>query len=214
MPSFVFREKESNRLSLITRKIFMGTNYESRIKTKTYNTHSHAMMTSSNGNIFRVTSTLCGEFTGNRRIPRKGQGLGALMFSLICAWINGLVNNREAGELRRHRAHYGVIVMQLPVSYDILDLYFITNVYVDALAPDDNGIGIPIIKIGRKRLQSHLYNENLHTWKDDLYTETHIVTNRITWLTHWGQETLISVDKQTIIGSDNGLAPFWRQAII
>ena len=43
--------------------------------------------------------------------PHKGQWHGALMFSLICAWINGWVNNREAGDLRRHRAHYGVIVM-------------------------------------------------------------------------------------------------------
>ena len=42
------------------------------------------MMTSSNGNIFRV---------------------GALMFSLIYAWINGWVNNREAGDLIRYRAH-------------------------------------------------------------------------------------------------------------
>ena len=33
------------------------------------------------------------------------------MFSLIGAWINGLVNNGEAGDLRRHRAHYDVIVM-------------------------------------------------------------------------------------------------------
>ena len=33
------------------------------------------------------------------------------MFSLICAWINNWVNNREAGDLRRHRAHYDVIVM-------------------------------------------------------------------------------------------------------
>ena len=41
----------------------------------------------------------------------KGQWRGALMFSLICAWINGYVNNREAGDLRRHRAHYDVTVM-------------------------------------------------------------------------------------------------------
>ena len=34
------------------------------------------------------------------------------MFSLICAWINGWVNNREAGDLRRHRAHYDVTVMK------------------------------------------------------------------------------------------------------
>ena len=37
--------------------------------------------------------------------PHKGQGPGALMFSLICAWMNGWVNSREAGDLRRHRAH-------------------------------------------------------------------------------------------------------------
>ena len=33
------------------------------------------------------------------------------MFSLICVWINGWVNNREIGDLRRDRAHYDVIVM-------------------------------------------------------------------------------------------------------
>ena len=43
--------------------------------------------------------------------PHKGQWRGALMFSLICVWINGWVNNREAGDLRRYRAHYEVIVM-------------------------------------------------------------------------------------------------------
>ena len=41
----------------------------------------------------------------------KGQWRGALMFSLIRVWINGWVNNREAGDLRRYRAHYDVIVM-------------------------------------------------------------------------------------------------------
>ena len=43
--------------------------------------------------------------------PHKGQWLGALMLSLICVWINGWVNNREAGDLRRYRAHYDVSVM-------------------------------------------------------------------------------------------------------
>ena len=43
----------------------------------------------------------------------KGQWRGALMFSLICARISGWVNNREAGDLRRRRAHYDVIVMAL-----------------------------------------------------------------------------------------------------
>ena len=42
-----------------------------------------------------------------------GQWRRALMFSLICARINGWANNREAGNLRRHRAHYDVIVMNV-----------------------------------------------------------------------------------------------------
>ena len=41
----------------------------------------------------------------------KGQWRGALMFSLICASINDWVNNREAGDLGRHHAHYDVIVI-------------------------------------------------------------------------------------------------------
>ena len=42
----------------------------------------------------------------------KGQWRRAFMFSLICARINGSVNNGEAGDLRRYRAHYDVIVME------------------------------------------------------------------------------------------------------
>ena len=43
--------------------------------------------------------------------PHKGQGRGVLMFSLICTWINGWVNNREVSDLRRHHTHYDVTVM-------------------------------------------------------------------------------------------------------
>ena len=35
------------------------------------------------------------------------------MFSLICARTNRWVNNGEAGDLRRHRTHYDVIVMRI-----------------------------------------------------------------------------------------------------
>ena len=82
----------------------------------TYSSHSRqstTVMTSSNGNIFRTTGHMCGEFTGDRWIPRTNKWRGALMFSLICAWINGWVNNREAGDLRRYGAHYVVTVMPL-----------------------------------------------------------------------------------------------------
>ena len=63
---------------------------------------------------FSVLLTLC---AGNHRSlvnsPHKGQWRGALMFSLICAWINAWVNNHEARDLRRHHAHYDVIRMVL-----------------------------------------------------------------------------------------------------
>ena len=42
--------------------------------------------------------------------PHKGQRRRALMFSLICAWINSWANNRDAADLKRHRAHYDVTV--------------------------------------------------------------------------------------------------------
>ena len=48
--------------------------------------------------------------------PHKGQWRGALMVCLICARINGWVNNGEAGDLIRHPAHYDVIVMD--ISYN------------------------------------------------------------------------------------------------
>ena len=42
----------------------------------------------------------------------KGLWRGALMFSSSCAPINGWVNTGEDGDLRRHCAHYDVIVME------------------------------------------------------------------------------------------------------
>ena len=54
--------------------------------------------------------------------PHTVQWRGALMFSFICAWINGWVNNHEAGDLGRYRAHYDVIVMRMyaPASVCLL----------------------------------------------------------------------------------------------
>ena len=43
--------------------------------------------------------------------PHKRQWRGALMVSLICAWISSWVNSREAGDFRRQRAHYDANVM-------------------------------------------------------------------------------------------------------
>ena len=70
------------------------------------------MMTSSNGNISALlalcvgNSPVPGEFPAQRPVTR------ALLLSLVCARINGWVNNGETGDLRHHRAHYDVIVMK------------------------------------------------------------------------------------------------------
>ena len=52
---------------------------------------------------------------------------------LICAWINGWVNNCEAGDLRRHRAHYDVIVMveQTKNSYETIMTRTSCDWYID-----------------------------------------------------------------------------------
>ena len=67
--------------------------------------------------------------------PHKGQWSGALMLSLICARINGWVNNGEAGDLRRYRAHYDVIAMKksplsTPLEYQTRHVH-IQQLHVD-----------------------------------------------------------------------------------
>ena len=57
--------------------------------------------------------------------PHKGQWRRALMFSLICARINGWVNNGEAGESRRYRPHYDVTVMKRCSWCNVLSFYFL-----------------------------------------------------------------------------------------
>ena len=75
---------------------------------------SELIMTSSKGNIFLVIGPLCGELIVTGEFPSQGLWSGALMFYLICAWTNGWVNNRNAGDWRRHCDHYGVTVVQSP----------------------------------------------------------------------------------------------------
>ena len=41
----------------------------------------------------------------------KGRWCGASVVSLICTWTNGWANNRDAGDLIRHRAHNDITVM-------------------------------------------------------------------------------------------------------
>ena len=86
------------------------------------------MMTSSNGKVSALLAICVGIHRSPMTSPHKGQSRGALMCSLICAWINGWGNNGETGDSRRHRAHYDVTVMicdgtesalyKVPIEYE------------------------------------------------------------------------------------------------
>ena len=62
-----------------------------------------------------IFSALLAFVRGIRRSPVNSphKWHGALMFTLICACIDGWVNNRKAGDVRRHRIHYDVTVKML-----------------------------------------------------------------------------------------------------
>ena len=97
------------------------------------------MMTSWNGNIFRVTGLLWGEFT-------EGQRRGALKFHLICRWTYGWANHWDAGDLRRHRAHYDVTVILGPSWIHVMSSLIGWN------APNSAPVCI----------DKHRYHETLH----------------------------------------------------
>ena len=67
---------------------------------------------------------------GIRRSPvdshHKGMWRGALMFSFICAWINGWINNHEADDHGRHGADYGITVMNLGSIASQSDTYLLS----------------------------------------------------------------------------------------
>ena len=96
------------------------------------------MMTSSNGSISVLLALCTGIHRSPGNSPHKGQWCIALMFSLICAWINGWINNGEAGDLRHHPAHYDVIAME---GKNILDS-FITLLMCGSFTLTDHKVTI------------------------------------------------------------------------
>ena len=82
------------------------------------NPTKYTMMTSSNGNILRVAGPLSGEFTGCRWITITGASDAELSCFLWSApWINGWVNNREAGDLSEWDILIVVIIIALLLAH-------------------------------------------------------------------------------------------------
>ena len=143
--------------------------------------------------------------------PRKGQWRGALMFSLICARINGWENTPEAGDLRRHPTHCDVIVMvfhrfQRPLTVPLQGLCKVTVKGSLRRTPQICAAS-PASTTREKGFVSLSDRTSYHEFLKSL---------EAAWfaLTYWGRVTHICVSNLTIIVSDNGLSPGRRQAII
>ena len=98
--------------------------------------------------------------------PHKSQWRGALIFSLICALINGWVNTREADDWRRHRAHYDVIVMGDNAPFMVL--------VVNSMVADNLATEVEILKTLNclgiiKHLHFVSYLELYSTEEDQIY---------------------------------------------
>ena len=160
--------------------------------------------------------------------PHKGQWRIAFMFSLICAWMNGWVNNREAGDLRCHGAHYDVTIMERFHLHsntwrpgnkmaNILQTTF-SNTFSLVLSHHLNQCWLIIIYILRNNI-SEIQNKSIKNFFEEnafqnLTAKWRPFCSCINLLTHWGRVTHICVNKLISIVSDNGLSPGRRQAII
>ena len=124
----------------------------------------------------------------------KGQWRGALMFSLICVWINGWVNNREAGDLRRHLAHYDVSVMIY------LRYYVPSFIKCQSIHPDDivfiRIMGFVSVPPGNNNYVCQRYKGSPHY----IILSTH-------WLTSWNYPPLLC--SAVLVASHEASILFW-----
>ena len=70
---------------------------------------------------FSALLALCaGNSPVNGECPTQASDAGLWWFFFICAWINGWVNNRVTGDLRRHLAQYDVMVLYPVIWYPMM----------------------------------------------------------------------------------------------
>ena len=105
------------------------------------------MMTSSNGN-------------NHRWIPLTKASDAELWF--FCAWTNGWVNNRDVGDLERHRAHYDVTVVECsPVNWGMTHRWVHTHC-INVLVSDGVGAWMSFQEAGNSW---HLTNNRIPKYR-------------------------------------------------
>ena len=110
--------------------------------------------------------------------PHKGQWRGTLIFSLICTRINAWLNNRKAGYLRRHHAHYDVIVLWCDVSglqwcQWVIDGMWVSTAYLIVHTPCTHCPWVPGLFEGITIYFIHDYDST----ENNTLIYDHVVTN-------------------------------------
>ena len=115
--------------------------------------------------------------------PHKGQWRGALIFFLIYVWINGWVNNREAGDLRRHRGHYDVYICE---SRSV-------HLHIDGLVQEKRNANVLAMELRLSCIKPSICRSAFN-YSNKCDTKTYHIsnhhlsfTNQIFWIFMWSQ---------------------------
>ena len=160
------------------------------------------MMTSSNDKFPRYSPFVWVIHRWPVNSTHRRKWRGALMFSLICARINGWVNNCEADDMRRHRAHYDVNLMdsKLFPIYGVISFMFISGMLTHSntffIASEINAKSPKVIIENRSRQLRYDISIRVYI-SEGLYIILIIYVNVISsmkWSLHLGRLTLLKVE--------------------
>ena len=147
--------------------------------------------------------------------PHKGQWHWALMFSLICAWINGWAYNREAGDLRRHHARYNVTVMNDRNQMFVFHIKPYDWNDANAL-PDQH----PLYGLFSS-IHEMLWHSRAHLWMKVVYSTTYpqvntsITVSRMVWCrVVYNTDPNGMMGVSSLISTCRKMLNWWRNAIV
>ena len=169
--------------------------------------------------------------------PHKGQWRGALMFSLICAWMDGWVKKNMWGwwfetpshpSWRSHSNDVTIVYQEHPYQAKYNSSHIILCIILQAI---QHTVWSSLFERSVSLILNHILTrwfEYMNSWY--VFTintlrprqnGSHVpydILNGFSWMKihafHWYLFSQRSNYQYSIIGSDNGLVPVRRQAII
>ena len=127
------------------------------------------------GHVFHMLSCgkwpSCPVYPGG--FPLQKSVTRSFIFSLACAWTKGRANNRDAGDLKRHHAHYNVTVMG--------------SNGIDIFLPDYSGFSTGRVKVARwvTGLKGCFPSENVYSYNIEITNILHQIINVTVYEKHY-----------------------------